>query len=146
MFGIGLPEMILILALALIVVGPDKLPDLARSIAKTIMDLKKTAEGLKDTIHIEDNPLSEIKPELEDAAKKFKETILDAETHTWKDPSPRQDLDDGPINQSSTDALSTIQPASETIEEYHAESDTKDVPKATDDTQDSNSSDPDKHV
>ncbi|NOR26074.1 MAG: preprotein translocase subunit TatB, partial [Desulforhopalus sp.] len=27
MFGIGLPEMILILALALIVVGPDKLPD-----------------------------------------------------------------------------------------------------------------------
>ncbi len=36
----------------------------ARSIAKTIMDLKKTAEGLKDTIKLEDNPLSEIKPEL----------------------------------------------------------------------------------
>ena len=47
MFGIGLPEMILIMALALIVVGPDKLPDLARSLAKTIMELKKT-DGLVD--------------------------------------------------------------------------------------------------
>lgn len=87
MFGIGFPELILILALALIVVGPDKLPDLARSVAKTLMDLKKTAEGLKNSLEAEDNPLSEIKPELEEAAKKFKETILDAETHTLKDPT-----------------------------------------------------------
>lgn len=84
MFGIGFPELILILALALIVVGPDKLPDLARSVAKTLMDLKKTAEELKGSLDQEDNPLSEIKPELEDAAKNFKETILDAESKTWK--------------------------------------------------------------
>lgn len=93
MFGIGFPEMILILALALIVVGPDKLPDMARSIAKTIMDLKKTAEGLKENLNIEENPLSEIKPELEDAAKNFKETILDAETQTWKKPDSSQTPD-----------------------------------------------------
>lgn len=77
MFGIGLPEMILILALALIVVGPDKLPDLARSIAKGIMELKKTAEGLKDQISDEGNPLDEIRPDLEDAAKSFKSHMLD---------------------------------------------------------------------
>lgn len=85
MFGIGFPELILIMALALIVVGPDKLPELARSLAKTLLDLKKTAEGLKDSLEVEDNPLSEIKPELEDAARNFKETILDAETKTWKE-------------------------------------------------------------
>ncbi len=90
MFGIGFPELILILALALIVVGPDKLPDLARSIAKTIVDLKKTAEGLKNSIDIEDNPLSDIKPTLEDAAKNFKETLLEEKTDTWKTP---EDLD-----------------------------------------------------
>jgi sec-independent protein translocase protein TatB len=90
MFGIGFPELILILALALIVVGPDKLPDLARSLAKTIVDLKKTAEGLKNSIEIEDNPLSEIKPTLEDAAKNFKETLLEEKTNTWKTP---EDLD-----------------------------------------------------
>ena len=83
MFGIGLPELILILALALIVVGPDKLPDLARSIAKTIVDLKKTAEGFKESINEESNPLSDIKPELEDAAKKFRENVLDVDMDSY---------------------------------------------------------------
>lgn len=77
MFGIGLPEMILILALALIVVGPDKLPDLARSLAKGIMELKKTAEGLKEQLKEEGNPLDEIRPDLEDAAKSFKSHMLE---------------------------------------------------------------------
>lgn len=77
MFGIGLPEMILILALALIVVGPDKLPDLARSIAKGVMELKKTAEGLKDQLQEDGNPLDDIKPDLEDAAKAFKSHMLE---------------------------------------------------------------------
>ncbi|MCP4338936.1 MAG: hypothetical protein GY799_08615 [Desulfobulbaceae bacterium] len=77
MFGIGLPEMILILALALIVVGPDKLPDLARSLAKGLMDLKKTAEGLKDSFAEEGNPLDEIRPDLEEAAKSLKQNLLD---------------------------------------------------------------------
>lgn len=77
MFGIGLPEMILIMALALIVVGPDKLPDLARSIAKGIMELKKTAEGLKDSLAENGNPLDDIKPDLEDAANNLKKDLLD---------------------------------------------------------------------
>ncbi len=77
MFGIGLPEMILILALALIVVGPDKLPDLARSLAKGLMELKKTAEGLKESFKEEGNPLDEIRPDLEEAAKSLKHNLLD---------------------------------------------------------------------
>ncbi len=80
MFGIGLPEMILILALALIVVGPDKLPDLARSLAKGMLELKKTAEGLKESFSEEGNPLDEIRPELEDAAKSLKDNILEDPT------------------------------------------------------------------
>jgi len=77
MFGIGLPEMILILALALIVVGPDKLPDLARSLAKGIMELKKTAEGFKEQIKEEGNLLDDVRPDLEDAAKTFKSHMLE---------------------------------------------------------------------
>jgi sec-independent protein translocase protein TatB len=92
MFGIGFPELILILALALIVVGPDKLPDIARSVAKTLVDLKKTAEGLKESFDDEDNPLKDIRPQLEDAAKNFKETVLDEETQTWKSPADIADL------------------------------------------------------
>lgn len=77
MFGIGLPEMILIMALALIVVGPDKLPDLARSLAKGVMELKRTAEGLKESLGEDGNPLDDIKPDLEEAAKNLKANLLD---------------------------------------------------------------------
>ena len=71
MFGIGLPEMIVILALALIVVGPEKLPDMARSIAKGLLELKKTAASLKEELSDQDNPLKEIVPELESLKDKI---------------------------------------------------------------------------
>lgn len=48
MFGIGLPELILIMAVALIVVGPDKLPDLAKSLARQLLELKKATQSIKD--------------------------------------------------------------------------------------------------
>ena len=51
MFGIGLPELILIMAVALIVVGPEKLPELARGLAKQLVELKKAANILKETLH-----------------------------------------------------------------------------------------------
>ena len=76
MFGIGLPEMILILALALIVVGPDKLPELARSVAKGVLELKKTVSSLKEDL-AEDNPFDDIKPELEETAESIKKQLGD---------------------------------------------------------------------
>lgn len=83
MFGIGLPELILILALALIVVGPDKLPDLARSVAKGILDLKKTASTLKDSLTEEGSPLADIKPELEKASKALTNEVMGVTSDTW---------------------------------------------------------------
>ncbi len=50
MFGIGLPELIVILGIALIVVGPERLPEMAKSLAKGINELKKTAAALKETM------------------------------------------------------------------------------------------------
>ena len=77
MFGIDLPEMILILALALIVVGPDKLPELARSVAKGVLELKKTVSTLKEDL-AEDNPFDAVKPELEEAAESIKKQLGEA--------------------------------------------------------------------
>lgn len=77
MFGIGLPEMILILALALIVIGPDKLPDFARSIAKGILELRKTADGFKESMEKEGNPLGDAKKDLEKAASELKSNLLE---------------------------------------------------------------------
>lgn len=69
MFGIGLPEFILIMALALIVVGPEKLPDLAKTLAKQLLELKKTANALK-------NSLQEEMKEAERAAEEGKVAAL----------------------------------------------------------------------
>lgn len=50
MFGIGLPELLVIMGVALIVVGPEKLPDLAKSLARGLLEVKKAALTLKDSL------------------------------------------------------------------------------------------------
>ncbi|BBO83535.1 Sec-independent protein translocase protein TatA [Desulfosarcina ovata subsp. sediminis] len=65
MFGIGMPEMILILAVALIVIGPKKLPDLARSLGKAMGEFKKATSELKDSIQI-DTEFKEVKSAFND--------------------------------------------------------------------------------
>jgi len=87
MFGIGLPEMILIMALALIVVGPDKLPELARTIAKGVLELKKTVANLKENF-AEENPFESVKPELEEAAKSLKNQLSDPAEDAWRSIMP----------------------------------------------------------
>lgn len=53
MFGIGLPELIIIMVVALLVVGPSKLPELAKSIGKALSEFRKMADEVKETIEEE---------------------------------------------------------------------------------------------
>ncbi len=53
MFGIGMPELLLILALALIVIGPKKLPDIARALGKGLAEFRRATDELKSSIHQE---------------------------------------------------------------------------------------------
>jgi sec-independent protein translocase protein TatB len=62
MFGIGLPELIIIMVVALIVVGPSRLPDLARSLGRAFNEFRRMADDVKETleqeISLEDPTLS----------------------------------------------------------------------------------------
>ena len=48
MFGIGMPELLLILGLALIVLGPKKLPELARALGKGMAEFRRATDELKE--------------------------------------------------------------------------------------------------
>lgn len=51
---IGLVEIIVILAIALIIFGPAKLPDLGRSIGNGLKEFRKATKDLKDSISLDD--------------------------------------------------------------------------------------------
>jgi len=77
MFGIGLPEMLVIAVVALLVVGPDKLPSLARSLAKGIFEMRNTMNQLKEQI-VGDSGLDEAVTDLRGATRDIKGLITDS--------------------------------------------------------------------
>jgi len=61
MFGIGMPEILLILAIALIVIGPKKLPGLAKTLGRAMGEFRRATQDFKRSI------------DMEDAIREFKE-------------------------------------------------------------------------
>ena len=53
MFGIGTTEVLIILVVALIVIGPKKLPDVARTLGKALGEFKRMSADVKRTIDLE---------------------------------------------------------------------------------------------
>ena len=52
MFGISSIELLVILIIALVIIGPKKLPEVARTIGKGFSELKRAMDGMKDTVNI----------------------------------------------------------------------------------------------
>ena len=74
MFGIGMPEMLLILAVALIVIGPKKLPDLAKSLGRAFGEFKKATNDLKDSLEI-DTDLSDVSKTFDEVADEITDSV-----------------------------------------------------------------------
>ncbi|GAB1536003.1 hypothetical protein ADMFC3_16340 [Geovibrio sp. ADMFC3] len=54
MFGFGMSEVFLILVIALLVVGPGKLPELAKTLGKGYSQFKRSLNDLKSAVNIDD--------------------------------------------------------------------------------------------
>lgn len=73
MFGIGMPELMVIMVIALIVIGPQKLPELAKSLGKGLAEFKRATDDFKRSIEttaeVKEQPstVADAKPEPDQA-------------------------------------------------------------------------------
>ncbi len=97
MFGMGLGELFLIAVVAILFLGPDKLPDAMIQIAKFFRSVKRTVNDAKSSLE-EELRVSELKEE----AFKYKKQLEDATRH---------------IEEATTAPLTTLDELTETVEE-----------------------------
>lgn len=76
MFGISMPELLLILAVALIILGPKKLPEIAKALGRGINEFRKATQDFKEHLEVDDdlkdarNTIRKVKEDIEDAVGK----------------------------------------------------------------------------
>jgi TatA/E family protein of Tat protein translocase len=93
MFGIGMPELSVILVVALVVLGPKRLPEVARSVGKALAELRRQTSDLADDLQLgsilgDESPRKPAKPAKAPAAAA-------APTPPDEPPTPRSDPSQG---------------------------------------------------
>ena len=92
MFGIGLPEMIIILVVALLVVGPSKLPELARTLGKAFTEFRRMADEVKETF--EEEVMKEEPAKTSETTEEAKSEVKQDETKPDETKQAETKLDD----------------------------------------------------
>ncbi len=94
MFGMGMGEILLIAVVALLVLGPDRLPGAAKAIGKGIRDLRSQTKGLQATIE-QDTHIGEAVRELRGALRGDPESLYKRATgEDFNAPPSKENKDD----------------------------------------------------
>jgi sec-independent protein translocase protein TatA len=107
MWNIGMPELVIILVIALIIFGPRKLPELGRSLGKSIGEFKKASNELRHTldeeIRMEDQKDQRAKTEAEQkSALEAANSMRDAITTEPAAATPASDVHTDSVSRTPT--------------------------------------------
>lgn len=135
MFGMGMGELLIIAVVALLALGPDKLPEAAKKIGEVIRGLRKQTTELRKTIE-DDTQLGDAMREIRSAMREdpLRDALNDA-VDTAKagpppasGPAPEEGVTDEPLVQPAEDAVSrddvAIEPGEGAEEESQADAQT----------------------
>jgi TatA/E family protein of Tat protein translocase len=111
MFNIGLPELLIIVAIALIIFGPNKLPELAKAFGRAMREFKKATEEVKESFEAETKDLEEYKHTLTD------ENLLTDLAEQISPPEPATEETSAPEEPSAPSETSSLTGASAQPEE-----------------------------
>lgn len=84
-FGIGLPEMLLILVVALLVFGPGKLPEIGAALGRAVSDFRRATRELSGDLQ---ESLSEARTEVEDTVSQAKSELQSASAAAQREAQP----------------------------------------------------------
>src|SRR5262245_36356004 len=101
MFNIGMPELVVILAVALIVLGPNRLPEVARMLGKALAEFRKATSGFTQEL---DNARAMLEEEARRAAEPLPRTAAtgDVEPKSAPGTAPRASSGPSPDGPSTT--------------------------------------------
>lgn len=89
MFGIGLPEFLVILVVALVVFGPDRLPDFARQAGRMVRQVRQLSQQARDDIRAELGPeYADFELTDLDPRRAIRKHILEAWESDEEEPAP----------------------------------------------------------
>lgn len=89
MFGnIGFPELLVIMAIALLIFGPKKLPEVGKSLGKALREFRRTTDEIKEKIEeeIQAEEFRDIKSDIEDLKDIGVENITEDNTQSQDSP------------------------------------------------------------